>query len=93
MPWLRKLKKFPFEHIWKKRINGRMGLGADMKEWYKTADILERVENARDDRIYRLKDAMRLGVPNRTIQKLTKIDCENYSVTSEGLFRYTLVEG
>ncbi|MFK7950314.1 MAG: carbamoyl-phosphate synthase large subunit [Saprospiraceae bacterium] len=54
--------------------NGRMGLGADMKEWYKTADILERVEHARDDRIYRLKDAMRLGVPTRTVQKLTKID-------------------
>lgn len=54
--------------------NGRMGLGADMKEWYKTEDILERVEHARDDRIYRLKDAMRLGVPTRTIQKLTKID-------------------
>jgi carbamoyl-phosphate synthase large subunit len=54
--------------------NGRMGLGADMKEWYKTEDILERVEHARDDRIYRLKDAMRLGVPTRTVQKLTKID-------------------
>jgi carbamoyl-phosphate synthase large subunit len=54
--------------------NGRMGLGADFKEWYKTSEILERVEHARDDRIYRLKDAMRLGIPSSTIHKLTKID-------------------
>ncbi len=27
-----------------------------------------------DDRIFRLKDALRLGVPRKTIQKLTKID-------------------
>lgn len=54
--------------------NGRMGLGADTKEWYKTSEILERVENARDDRIYRLKDAMRLGIPSSTVHKLTKID-------------------
>ncbi len=52
----------------------RMGLGADMKEWIKTSDILERLENASDDRIYRVKDALRLGVPEKTIRKLTKID-------------------
>jgi carbamoyl-phosphate synthase large subunit len=51
-----------------------MGLGADTKEWYKTSEILERVENARDDRIYRLKDALRLGIPTKTVQKMTKID-------------------
>ena len=54
--------------------NGRAGLGADKKEWIKTDDILQRLEQASDDRLFRLKDALRLGVPRKTIQKLTKID-------------------
>lgn len=54
--------------------NNRSGLGADKKEWIKTDDILRRLEEASDDRIYRLKDALRLGVPSKTIHKLTKID-------------------
>ena len=54
--------------------NNRSGLGADRKEWIRTEDILTRLEAASDDRIYRLKDALRLGVPSSTIQKLTKID-------------------
>ena len=54
--------------------NNRMGLGADKKEWIKTADILERLEHPSEDRIFRLKDALRLGVPEKTIQKLTRID-------------------
>ena len=54
--------------------NGRMGLGADRKEWIRTDDILKRLESASDDRIFRLKDALRLGVPEKTIHKLTKID-------------------
>jgi len=54
--------------------NNRSGLGADKKEWIKTEDILTRLEAASDDRIYRLKDALRLGVPSKTVQKLTKID-------------------
>ena len=54
--------------------NGRAGLGADKKEWIKTDDILHRLEFPQDDRIFRVKDAMRLGVPTKTIQKLTHID-------------------
>jgi len=54
--------------------NGRMGLGADKKEWIRTEDIMQRLEQASDDRIYRLKDALRLGVPEKTIFKLTQID-------------------
>ncbi len=54
--------------------NNRSGLGADRKEWIRTEDILARLESASDDRIYRLKDALRLGVPSKTIQKLTHID-------------------
>lgn len=54
--------------------DNRMGLGADKKEWIRTSDILERLEKVSDDRIFRMKDALRLGVPSRTIHKLTLID-------------------
>ncbi len=54
--------------------NNRAGLGADKKEWIKTEDIIHRLEVVSDDRIYRVKDALRLGVPIKSIQKLTKID-------------------
>lgn len=54
--------------------NNRSGLGADRKEWIRTEDILKRLEKASDDRVYRIKDALRLGVPSKTVQKLTKID-------------------
>ncbi len=54
--------------------NNRMGLGADKKEWIKTDDVLERLEKASDDRIFRIKDALHLGVPVKTIHKLTHID-------------------
>jgi len=54
--------------------NGRKGLGGDIKEWIKVEDVLTRLEQASGDRLFRLKDALRLGVPTQTIQKLTKID-------------------
>jgi carbamoyl-phosphate synthase large subunit len=54
--------------------DNRMGLGADKKEWIRTDDILERLQHASDDRIYRLKDALRLGVPSNSVHKLTGID-------------------
>lgn len=54
--------------------NNRMGLGADKKEWIRTDDILQRLEKASDDRIYRIKDALRLGVSISTINRLTGID-------------------
>ena len=54
--------------------NNRAGLGADKKEWIKTDDIIERLEKVSDDRIYRVKDALRLGVPVKSVHKLTKID-------------------
>lgn len=53
---------------------GRMGLGADKKEWIRTEDIMTRLQEASADRIYRVKDALRLGVPIKTVQKLTHID-------------------
>ena len=54
--------------------SGHIGLGAGAKEWVKTEDILKRLETPGEDRIFRLKDALRLGVPERTIHKLTRID-------------------
>jgi len=54
--------------------NNRTGLGADKKEWISTNDILERLEKVSDDRIYRVKDALRLGVPEKTVHKITGID-------------------
>ncbi len=54
--------------------NDRQGLGADKKEWFNTQDILERLEKVSDDRIFRVKDALRLGVPEKSVHKLTGID-------------------
>lgn len=78
--------------------NNRTGLGADMKEWISTSDIMERLEIAGDDRIFRLKDALRLGVSERSIQKLTRIDpwfikqIKDLVKTEEKLLRYNLAE-
>ena len=78
--------------------NNRTGLGADMKEWIRTTDILERLEVVGDDRIFRLKDALRLGVSERSIHKLTQIDpwfikqIKNLVKTEELLQRYNVAE-
>lgn len=78
--------------------NNRTGLGADMKEWISTSDIMERLETAGDDRIFRLKDALRLGVSERSIHKLTLIDpwfikqIKNLVKAEERLIRYNLAE-
>ncbi|MEM9849759.1 MAG: carbamoyl-phosphate synthase large subunit, partial [Bacteroidota bacterium] len=76
----------------------RMGLGADKKEWIKTEDILKRLETPSDDRIFRVKDALRLGVPKKTIHKLTKIDpwfiqqIDRLVKMEEKLMRYNVAE-
>ncbi|MEZ5007046.1 MAG: carbamoyl-phosphate synthase large subunit [Chitinophagales bacterium] len=54
--------------------NNKIGLGADGKGWAPTQDILNSLENPSWDRIFKIKDALELGVPIHTIQKLTKID-------------------
>lgn len=54
--------------------NNRIGLGADGREWDKTEDILQGLEKPGADRIFRIKDALQLGVPLKTIHKLTLID-------------------
>jgi carbamoyl-phosphate synthase large subunit len=76
--------------------NGRTGLGADKKEWLRTEDILERLEKVSDDRIYRLKDALRLGIPSKSVQKITGIDpwfigqIKNLVKLEERLLRYNV---
>lgn len=78
--------------------NNRMGLGADMKEWIRTDDILHRLESPSDDRIYRLKDALRLGVPERTLHTMTGIDpwfirqIKHLVNLEEKLMRYNVAE-
>ncbi len=78
--------------------NNRNGLGADKKEWIRTSDILERLEKVSDDRIYRLKDALRLGVPEKTVHKLTLIDpwyikqIKRLVKMEEQLIRYNVAE-
>ena len=54
--------------------NNKIGLGADGKSWTRTADILEGLEHPSWDRVFKIKDALMLGVPLKTICKLTKMD-------------------
>jgi carbamoyl-phosphate synthase large subunit len=52
----------------------RNGLGADGKELKKQDEILYSLENPSWNRLFHIYDAFKLGIPFKTIQKLTKID-------------------
>ena len=52
----------------------RNGLGADGKELRKLEDIVESLKNPSWNRLFHIKDAMLLGMPLKSIQKITKID-------------------
>lgn len=54
--------------------NNRIGLGADGKQWVSTDDMLQGVKTASWDRLFRIYDALKLGVPMKTIQDITRID-------------------
>lgn len=54
--------------------NDSIGLGADGKQWKKSEEILDRIQKPHWDRLFRIKDALTLGVPVKTIHKLTQID-------------------
>jgi carbamoyl-phosphate synthase large subunit len=54
--------------------NDAIGLGADGKAWKNVDDILDRLEHASWDRIFRIKDALTLGVPVKSVHKITRID-------------------
>ena len=52
----------------------RNGLGADNKELKNQSDILHGLEYPSWNRLFHIHDAFKLGIPLKTIQKLTKID-------------------
>lgn len=52
----------------------RNGLGADGKELKDQKALLESLEHPSWNRLFHIYDAFKLGIPMKTIQKLTKID-------------------
>ncbi len=52
----------------------RLGLGADGKGWTRVDDIVQGIENPSWDRLFHVKEALRLGVPIQSVFNLTKID-------------------
>jgi carbamoyl-phosphate synthase large subunit len=54
--------------------NDAIGLGADGKSWKRSEEILDKLQHPSWDRIFRIKDALTLGVPINTIHKWTHID-------------------
>ncbi|HZG01077.1 MAG TPA: carbamoyl-phosphate synthase large subunit [Chitinophagales bacterium] len=54
--------------------NDSIGLGAEGKVGKKVDEILDRLQHPSWDRVFRIKDALALGVPVKTIHKLTLID-------------------
>jgi carbamoyl-phosphate synthase large subunit len=52
----------------------RNGLGADGKELTKPAELLHSLEHPSWNRLFHVYDAMKIGIPMKTILKLTKID-------------------
>jgi len=52
----------------------RNGLGADGKELTNQDDLLYSLENASWNRLFHIYDALKLGIPMKTVQKLTRID-------------------
>jgi len=53
---------------------GRDGLGADGKQIRNLDRIIHGLENPTWDRIFHIKDALAMGVPVTSVQKITKID-------------------
>jgi carbamoyl-phosphate synthase large subunit len=54
--------------------NNRIGLGADGLHWMRTEEILEGIQKPSWDRIFRIKEAIRMGVPINKLFDMTKID-------------------
>ncbi len=52
----------------------RIGLGADGKQSRNLEEIMKGLENASWDRLFHVRDALSLGVPITSVQKVTKID-------------------
>jgi len=54
--------------------SNRLGLGADGKMWTRVDDIVDSLENPSWDRLFKIKDALTIGIPIKTIFDKTKID-------------------
>ncbi len=52
----------------------RNGLGADGKELKKQDELLYSLEHPSWNRVFHIYDALKLGIPLKTVQKLTRID-------------------
>ena len=52
----------------------RNGLGADGKTWTNQDDILNSLRNPSWDRVFRVYDALKIGIPITRIKKITGID-------------------
>ena len=52
----------------------RNGIGADGKEKTSYDELIHSLKNPSWNRLFSIKDAMRIGIPTSTIQNLTKID-------------------
>ena len=74
----------------------RNGLGADGKEITDYNTLINGLANPSWNRLFMIKDAMRIGIPLSTIRKLTKIDpwflhqIEEIDLTEKEITRYTL---
>src|SRR6476469_1800196 len=75
---------------------GRAGLGSDGKQNRNIEDIMYKLEHPSWDRLFAIKDAMRMGVPVESIRKVTKIDkwflnqIQELVVLEQELKRYSL---
>lgn len=75
---------------------GRAGLGSDGKQNRNLEDIMHKLEHPSWDRIFAIKDAMRMGVPIESIRKATKIDrwflnqIQELATLEQELKRYSL---
>src|SRR6185312_14719412 len=52
----------------------RNGLGADGKELTNQEDLLYSLENPSWNRLFHVYDALKLGIPMKKVEKLTRID-------------------
>ena len=75
---------------------GRNGLGADGKGETDQDKILYDLKHASSDRIFRVYDAMRIGIPTKKIHQITKIDywflhqIEELVVLEKEIEKYTI---
>ena len=76
--------------------NRKIGIGADGKSWTRIQDVLDSLEKPSWDRVFKIYDAINLGVPLSSIHKLTQIDMwflnqiKELSLIEKEIRKYTL---